>query len=387
MTIQSFAFEDRDSGWRLEETSFSQLNLLVGVSGAGKTRILEAFHDVRRAALSGARGIPSSSWTLTVEAEGACYTWEAETKVTRAVLLTGARDLPSSDMESDARFVRETVYRDGEQLLDRSSEFLFQNQRLPRLPDWQGAIHLLQSEDAIGPLHSALRRWQFADLPFPLAGTAIIDLSGAGKTLERYSTVEELRNANGLGTLVKLYVLQENFRELFESVCERYREIFPTVSDLEIASYRKLGWKPEMDAVSMDQRLTVGLDEQGIDGRVVQDLSAGMMKVLVYLTELALAPPGSVFLVDELENSLGINCLPEIADYFLEKSRDVQFILTSHHPQVINKIPSDHWKLVTRRGSIVRILDGPSIPELQTASPLRKFTQLINLPQYEEGVT
>jgi hypothetical protein len=34
----------------------------------------------------------------------------------------------------------------------------------------------------------------------------------------------------------------------------------------------------------------------------------------------------------------------------------------------------------------VKVLDATSIPALETASSLEKFTQLINLREYEEGV-
>ncbi len=89
--IISFAYEDLDTGWTLEEVRFDALNLLVGPSGAGKTRILEALMNVRKAALGSARGVPSAWWKLVLEGvdrqhegKAAEFTWEAETRVTRA---------------------------------------------------------------------------------------------------------------------------------------------------------------------------------------------------------------------------------------------------------------------------------------------------------------
>ncbi|MBR1728361.1 MAG: ATP-binding protein [Selenomonadaceae bacterium] len=53
---------------------------------------------------------------------------------------------------------------------------------------------------------------------------------------------------------------------------------------------------------------------------------------------------GTVILLDELKNGLGVNCLDEITDYICEKSYDsnTQFILTSHHPyrKMRRKAPS-----------------------------------------------
>ena len=46
MKITSFSFTDLKTSWTLEETSFDAFNLLVGVSGAGKTKIVEALKRV-----------------------------------------------------------------------------------------------------------------------------------------------------------------------------------------------------------------------------------------------------------------------------------------------------------------------------------------------------
>jgi hypothetical protein len=71
----------------------------------------------------------------------------------------------------------------------------------------------------------------------------------------------------------------------------------------------------------------------------------------------------------------------------LRRAPDLQFIVTSHHPYIIEKIPPEHWKIVTRRGSHVRVLDARAIPALvKGRSRLDHFTRLINLPEYEQGI-
>ena len=81
----------------------------------------------------------------------------------------------------------------------------------------------------------------------------------------------------------------------------------------------------------------------------------------MHLLELALASPGTVIVIDEFENSLGVNCLPALSDLLLDHARELQFILTSHHPYVINNIPSTWWKVVTRQGGVVTVKDAESI--------------------------
>ena len=81
------------------------------------------------------------------------------------------------------------------------------------------------------------------------------------------------------------------------------------------------------------------------------------------------------------ENSLGINCMPELTNFILDKSPDLQFILTSHHPYIINNLPWQTWQVVSRSGSSIKATKATDISALDTASSLDKFTQLINFIQ------
>ncbi|MDB9535757.1 hypothetical protein PN451_07880 [Dolichospermum planctonicum CS-1226] len=38
--------------------------------------------------------------------------------------------------------------------------------------------------------------------------------------------------------------------------------------------------------------------------------------------------------------------MAELTDFILDKSSDIQFILISHHPYMINNIPWDNWQIV-----------------------------------------
>ena len=115
-------------------------------------------------------------------------------------------------------------------------------------------------------------------------------------------------------------------------------------------------------------------------------LSSGMVRTLIHLFELYLAPSGTVVAIDEFENSMGVNCLPDIIDRLLERGRDLQFIVTSHHPYIINNVSPEWWKVVTRKGGVVSVKDAETIPALTTGSKHNLFVQLLNLREYEEGI-
>lgn len=92
------------------------------------------------------------------------------------------------------------------------------------------------------------------------------------------------------------------------------------------------------------------IKEKGVSHWIHQgQISSGMLKTLLHISELYLSTQDTVILIDEFENSLGINCIDVVTELLLE-NRNMQFIITSHHPYIINNIPMEYWKIVTRRG-------------------------------------
>lgn len=71
MTIVSFEFKDERRAWRLEKTRFDAFNLLVGLSGVGKTSVLTGLKTVRAIGLSRrARTSLEGEWVLEFTSEG-----------------------------------------------------------------------------------------------------------------------------------------------------------------------------------------------------------------------------------------------------------------------------------------------------------------------------
>lgn len=92
-----------------------------------------------------------------------------------------------------------------------------------------------------------------------------------------------------------------------------------------------------------------------------------------------------MILIDEFENSLGVNCIDEITNNLLNYKRNLQFIITSHHPYIINNIHYNNWKLVTRKGGVVLAQE---INKYHLGkSKHEAFIQLINLEEYTTGIT
>src|SRR5262249_15545010 len=130
------------------------------------------------------------------------------------------------------------------------------------------------------------------------------------------------------------------------------------------------------------QLMLVLREEAAKDWILGSEMSGGMQRALSAIIGLYLASPSSVIFIDEIENSLGKNCMPPLVDLIVSRASDLQFIITSHHPYIINNIPISAWRLVQRRGSRVRVIDARDIPSLQRASHHEAFDRLINLPEF-----
>lgn len=111
-----------------------------------------------------------------------------------------------------------------------------------------------------------------------------------------------------------------------------------------------------------------------------------MQKVLLILTDIFVFPEGGIYLIDEYENSLGINAIDFFPSFILEVEKDIQFIVTSHHPYIINEIPVKNWYVFHRKGTEVVIKHGSELAERFGKSKQKAFIKLINDSFYTEGV-
>src|ERR1700752_110542 len=83
MLLKSLSFEDKRTGWKLEDLRLDRFNLLVGASGVGKTRILRALRVVHRIGQGGLVGNLEHAFRCDVrfEHEGLGYGWQLDSAV------------------------------------------------------------------------------------------------------------------------------------------------------------------------------------------------------------------------------------------------------------------------------------------------------------------
>lgn len=80
-----------------------------------------------------------------------------------------------------------------------------------------------------------------------------------------------------------------------------------------------------------------------------------------------------------LKNSLGTNILNELTEFLSERIQDIQFIITSHHPYIINNIPYKNWELVKRINRDIQIINGEELSNDFKISKHEAFIKLQNM--------
>ena len=381
MKIQSFKFSNNKENWHIEEVKFESLNLLVGGSGVGKTRILKALDLICNVAKGRTRNLDDLGWSINFSHLGQNYRWELKSSSTKKEEISlNVNESKQTEIVYE-KLVRYDDDSELEILFRNDSDSKFNNEKLPKLKRTESAITLLSEEDLIIPVRKAFEKLIFnfetrQRVMFKIASdilTTFLD--------EVINTPSLFKNAFAsfpaiIPAIIKAFYLQEFFPDVFNEIKERYIDVFPEVKDVRVRGERN------SDGNFM---LFFEIQENGLEDWIPQErISSGMFRTLIFLVEVITAPEESVILIDEFENSLGINCMAELTDFILDKSPEIQFILTSHHPYIINNIPWDTWQIVSKSGNKVRVRKSLNIPELNTASSLDKFTQLVNLLDREE---
>ncbi|MBK1989296.1 ATP-binding protein [Sphaerospermopsis aphanizomenoides BCCUSP55] len=377
MKIQSFKFSNNKENWHIEEVKFEDLNLLVGGSGVGKTRILKALDLICDVAKGINRNLDDLGWSINFSHLGENYRWELRSSsIKNEEILLNVNESEQTEIVYE-KLVRYDDDSELEILLRNESDSKFNKEKLPKLKKTESAITLLSEEDLIIPVGEAFNRFIFNfEIPQELM------FNNRNHDPNRIELSHEISISNfqeyfaGTPPVIKAFCLQKFFPDIFNEIKERYIDVFPEVKDVRVSSER------DSDG---DFLLFFEIQENGLEEWIPQQrISSGMFRTLICLFEITNAPEESVILIDEFENSLGINCMAELTDFILDKSPNIQFILTSHHPYIINNIPWKTWQIVSKYGNEVRVRKASNIPALDTASSLDKFTQLMNLLEWEE---
>lgn len=386
MRIQSLRYCDTHSEWELSELAFyDDLTLLVGISGVGKTRILQAVSTLRQIAQGETEPRRwGTSWELVFSNDqGRRFRWTGELE-----------EKPASDVQTEEddvgiyyiapkreehvprpKFKREFLSVDDSTLIERDEMGIkLDGKTTPKLSPYESVVHLLREEDQISPAATCFDQVLMVDHSDDNTSYRHYPARMIDELNEQLPDIDSIRKAN-LSTRIKLALVSNSNSEIFRQIVSRFTEVFPQVETVAIRRVR----------TRYEDLYQLQIKEHGVARWIPEHkFSSGMSRTLMHLSRMQLWPDGMVVLVDEFENSLGVNCINFVTEDMVQQSRRLQFIITSHHPYIINTVDVANWKIVSRNGMVVSAERATDLG-LKSSSH-ESFIKLLNLPQYESGI-
>lgn len=373
MQIKKLEYYDDEYKWRLTEVDFlPNLNLLVGVSGVGKTRTLRAIYSLK--SIANGASLNGVKWNVCFTADNNLeYIWSGEFETRESSVLIDEK----SEESEKVKLISEKLVCNNENILieRKGSEIMFNGNKTPKLSPFESVVELLKQEDQIAPVKKSLDKIVISDsentdrvwrLPVSVF-----------KKFEKSSL--SLLQESGLPLPIKLAILYRTLPEEFNKIKEAFISVFPNVLDIKIETI-----KDEDIPIALSKLLkeatTISIKEKGVKDWI-ENISSGMMKTLMYISELYLAPENCIILIDEFENSLGVNCLDSVTELVLDNKK-LQFIITSHHPYIINNVSPVYWKIVTRKAGLVTVKDAKDFHISESRQ--KAFIDLINVLENDE---
>lgn len=380
MRIHKFEFENGNLELKINQIKFSNLTLLIGVSGVGKTLILKAILDLR--SIANGRSLDGVKWEIEFSInENTHYLWRGVFEETGTVKLI-ERKLQDDDenlvkLTNRPKIMSEELFLNNKLLVERKeNEIKFRGTSTPKLSSYNSVLNLFNEEDSVSSAFIGFNKIIRSN-DYDTSGIPIIE--NFDRLLTKHLTLESIQDAS-LPTYFKLSLAYKNQPEVSNKIKQAFINVFNQVEDIKFEPLE------ESDLPFVFRNSPhLQIKEKNVSKWIsLTQISSGMIKTLMQISQLFLCAEGSVILIDEFENSLGINCIDTLTENLLYDNRNLQYILTSHHPYIINAIGMEHWKLVTRKGGVISTKDAKDY--YLGKSRHEAFKQLIQLHDYREGI-
>lgn len=341
MKIKWIEFENLESGLKIERINFfNDITLLVGLSGAGKTQILKAISYSLSLVVSNRVVLHPYCVKMGIQAGKNDYEWSYKIE-------------PNKNM--DILIDEESDYIISYEELKKNDQFVFRREKnnvkfsgynkLPNPKKDESLLKQYSESNEFSDLIEEMKKMRSIEMDIEVHGGIKSDYfniinSRALNLLGNSADKTDFNKFSYLPVISKIYIAKKFFKELYTEILDSIKELFDEIEDIDIVE----DTKRELYILSMKVYGKTMLQD---------DISSGMLKTIYYIVELYTMAKNSLVLIDEFENGLGVNCIDMLSELLLSERDDLQFIITSHHPKIINSIGMDKWKIIDRKTSTV----------------------------------
>ncbi|MDV2999867.1 MAG: hypothetical protein N5P05_001473 [Chroococcopsis gigantea SAG 12.99] len=227
MQIKKLKFYDDEYKWKLAEMDFlPNLNLLVGVSGVGKTRILRAIKSLKSIANGGS--LNGVKWSVCFLADNDIeYTWSGEFETKEGnILLDG-----NSEKDEQVKLIYERLIGNNEVIVSRKDfEIIFNGKQTPKLSPFESVVELLKQEEQIAPIKKSLDKIILDDyINIDKVWSLPVSIF---KKYEK-AQIHTLKESS-LPIEAKLSIIYRAFTEEFNKIKKDFISVFPNIIDIKI---------------------------------------------------------------------------------------------------------------------------------------------------------
>ena len=303
MKIISLRLKNNFLGWDFDEVDFSSnLTLLVGVSGAGKTQILRAILDLK--SIVNGKAINGLEWKINFyTVNNTEFIWEGsfETIETdESTFYEGENeDIFYEDEDDYPSLLYEKLTSQNDVIIERSPEKIkFKNIEMPKLSSYQSIIYTLREESMIKEAYDALNKIEYRDQTRNGLNVYRISDKPLHFLTSKYKTLESIINSDE-NIHAKLYFVHENKLNIFNKIKSKFIEIFQQVEDIKIKLLHTHHTSTGRLFIPF-----IFIKENCVPQWIRDDkMSSGMLRTLIHISEIYLSTPGTVILIDEFESS------------------------------------------------------------------------------------
>ena len=219
MKLLRLSYQDLASGLSIDYCDFfPDLNLLVGISGAGKTSILKAISNLKR--IANGASVNGVKWDVEfLTNDHVRYHWlgEFEVKKARSPIKSDKDEVNSNDGENKVSIIRETLLKDQEVLIERNQEVIeFKHSKTPKLPSYLSCIELFNQEEDVFPVRQEFNKIIFNPLRFAISYSTF-DKILRNYEYNEYNSLSELQSSQ-LRISDKLLITYEKYPDTFEII-------------------------------------------------------------------------------------------------------------------------------------------------------------------------
>lgn len=341
MKLRWLEFENLRTGLKIEKISFNDdITLLVGLSGAGKTQILNAIEYSLKLAVNKNIRLEPYRTTIGIEIDGHNYTWEYCIQIDKQQEII-------REEEKKYYFALERLTDDDSVLFERTENNIsvVGYEKIPTPKKDESLLVQYAEDKSFKGVIAELRKLYPIEIEIDVRrGLDKSDFSLLKSRIDEMITNNkdmDFKVFSHLPIAMKVYIAKKYYPELYYKIFDAVKELFMEIQDIDVVENTSL----EMYLIAIKVYDKVLLQHE---------ISNGMLKTIYYIVELFTMSENSLVLIDEFENGLGVNCIELLSEMLITERKDLQFVITSHHPKIINGITKEKWKIIDRDISIIK---------------------------------